>query len=184
MKVIQPKEFNNKEIESNLNLINIFMGGGMGNTEWHSKFLDYFAETGSYLTIFNPYNPNIDDLFRQVMWEYKVLEAYKKSRVFIYSFYFDKYTNQPMSCFELGKMITLKTNKQVYTILDKDGNVIEAIGDNNDFDLVITVHPESPIKNEIITQCQCANVACIIGDIDMHIKCVWDMYRCNKKHFC
>ena len=93
------------------------MAGGMGNTDWHKEFLDCLKRHNlNYLVVYNPYNANIVNHDAQVEWEFKYLSLYKGN--FIFSIYFDKYSPQPISMYELGRMLALKDCKHLTVQLD------------------------------------------------------------------
>ena len=75
---------------------------------------------------------------------------------FIFSCYFDKYTNQPISMYELGRASVL-CKEQSVKIMVKE-NVGSVVYTNYGFPMVVSVHPEAPKKQDIICQCGLAHV--------------------------
>ena len=109
------------------------MAGGMGNTDWHEVFFDELKDTP--LNILYPYNPNITDVVQQIVWEHTGLSHFNK---FIFSCYFDKYTYQPVTMLELGKMLVLKNIHK--------------------FPCVVSFHKEAKLKQDVQIQCELENV--------------------------
>ena len=83
MRVVQaPEVYDKKDFE-----IVCFMGGGMGNTEWHEEFFKTLnLYNRSLLIVYNPYNPNITDVRKQIKWEFNYLNNYINDH-FIFSMY-------------------------------------------------------------------------------------------------
>lgn len=184
MKIIYPKDVNKYDIWTCLSAINLFMGGGMGNLEWQKTFLETLKlyNIGDSLTIFNPYNPDIKDIQDQILWEQEVIDLYKKDLThFIGSLYFDKYTNQPMSCLELGRMAieSRGSSVSVDTGLHKVNVPV-----NYGYELIVSVHPECPIKEEIKAQCYGLRVNCVERNPQGHAQAVYRIYRDIKSKLC
>lgn len=148
MKIIYPPTiYNPLETE-----VCCFMAGGMGNIDWQTEFLNYLKLFDfNHLVIFNPYNANITDHAEQVSWEFNCLSLYKNTN-FIFSIYFDKYSTQPVSMYELGRMLALKDSKHLSVQLD--GVNICGATLNHDFPVVISIHEDAPCKEDILKQCQ------------------------------
>ena len=184
MKIVYPNKIAQEEINSNVSTINLFMGGGMSNTEWHTKFLDTLNlyNIGDSLTIFNPYNPDIKDITKQIMWEQEVIDLYKKDLThFIGSLYFDKYTNQPMSYLELGRMAIESRSKEISVYVDSKRTKIMV---NYGYPLIVSVHPKCSIKEEIKAQCYGLRVNCVERNPQGHAQAVYRIYRDIKSKLC
>lgn len=184
MKIVYPKDVNNGNIWTCIGTINLFMGGGMGNLEWHKEFLDTLSSSvpSDNLTVFNPYNPDIKDITKQIMWEQEAIDLYKKDLThFIGSLYFDKYTNQPMSCLELGRMAIESRSKEISVYVDSKRTKIMV---NYGYPLIVSVHPECPIKEEIKAQCYGLRVNCVERNPQGHAQAVYRIYRDIKSKLC
>lgn len=163
MRVVKALE----EFEPQGFFIGCFMAGGMGNTQWHDTFLNFLQDmNANHLVVFNPYNPDCNteqECIKQIEWEHKYLTKFLGTRPFIFSCYFDKYTDQPISFYEVGMMLQ-KTN----------GN-----------DCVINCHPQFKKKLDLKTQCKLVGYNGVreITPIE-HALAVFHTYRYIKKQFC
>lgn len=142
-----------------------FMGGGMGNTDWHDIFLGTLkAQNFRHLVVINPYNPNITSAFAQIQWEFEMLNKYI-DKAFIFSMYFDKYTDQPISMYELGRASVLSKPQYVTVGCEsKETTVYTRYG----FPCIVTVDPRAPKAEDIKIQCGLAKVDMISGDAKVH----------------
>lgn len=100
------------------NEISCFMAGGMSNTEWFKRFLLFITKKDlSNIVIINPYNPVEEEdkitFCNQVFWEINYLKSCD-----IFSVYFDRFTTQSCSMFELGLM--LQSGKPCIVSLHED----------------------------------------------------------------
>lgn len=138
--------------EYTLNGYTVFMAGGMGNTDWHEVFFDELKDTP--LNILYPYNPNITDVVQQIVWEHTGLSNFDK---FIFSCYFDKYTYQPVTMLELGKMLVLK-------------NV-------HNFSVVVSFHKDAKLKQDVQIQCGLENVVAKERTYREHAQAVKQAYE-------
>ena len=184
MKIVYPKDVNNGNIWTCVGTVNLFMGGGMGNLEWHKEFLDTLSSSvpSDNLTVFNPYNPDIQDIKTQILWEQEVISLGTNDNVhFIGSLYFDKYTNQPMSCLELGRMAI--ESKETSVNIDTGSQKVN-VPVNYGYKLIVSVHPECPIKEEIKAQCLGLNVNCVERSPQGHAQAVYRTYRNIKYQLC
>jgi hypothetical protein len=184
MKIVYPKDVNKYDIQTCLSAINLFMGGGMGNLEWQKTFLETLKlyNIGDSLTIFNPYNPDIKDMQDQILWEQEAISLGTNDNVhFIGSLYFDKYTNQPMSCLELGRMAIESRSKEISVYVDSKRTKIMI---NYGYPLIVSVHPECPIKEEIKAQCYGLRVNCAERNPQGHAQVVYRIYRDIKSKLC
>lgn len=173
MKIIKPFE----KYEKSSTEIACFMAGGMGNTEWHEKFIKRLEEHKLLsLVLYNPYNPNVTDIAKQIEWEFEYLNNYIND-LFIFSVYFDKYSNQPISMYELGRITVLCQSKylSLQTGTRKGGFIIQ-----EGFPTVISVHPNSPIKNDLIEQCKLVGLKAFIQTPEEHADMVAFTYRSIK----
>lgn len=148
MRIIKYPERYTQETLSSTDII-CFMGGGMGNTEWHKRFFD---ELNNYclnhLVIITPYNDNITSIWEQVQWEFYHLNNFVNKN-FIFSMYFDKYTDQPISMYELGRALALCKPSYVKV---STGVQDVAVVQNYGFPVVLSMHEEAPKKEDL--KCQ------------------------------
>ena len=175
MRVVQaPEIYEKKSIE-----IACFMAGGCGNIEWQEKFLGELNKCVlNSLVIYNPYNPNIESHFKQIEWEFNYLNKYINDH-FIFSCYFDKYTDQPMSMYELGRASVL-CKEQVIKVgppNDPMNNLSTWYHLNWGFPMVVSVHPEAPKKQDILAQCGLAKVSVQERTPEEHAHQVMMWYR-------
>lgn len=175
MKVIKaPETYDKSSIETAC-----FLAGGCTNNEWR---IQTYAELNKYicnsLVIYDPYNPKIESQFKQIEWEFNYLNNYINDH-FIFSVYFDKYTDQPISMYELGrasvlcKPVSLKLS--LCDVPDKYNCVSHYI--NYGFPMVVSVHPEAPKKQDIICQCGLAKVEVFERTPEEHAKEIVKYYK-------
>ena len=121
MKIIKPFEY----IDPKSTDIICFLAGGCTNNEWREEIYSYLQERPLYhLILVDPYNPNITNAKEQIQWEHLYLTQYSEDN-FIFSVYFDKYTDQPISMFELGRALALGSSEEVkYTTKERSGSII------------------------------------------------------------
>lgn len=179
MRVVQaPWTYKKKSTE-----IACFLAGGCQSTEWSEIVLKRLEEyTPNHLVIYNPYNPDIKDNFEQIKWEFEYLNCYKNDH-FIFSCYFDKYTDQPMSMYELGRASVLCKEQAV-----KVGPWNDPFMNNTQcfhlawgFPMVVSVHPEAPKKESILAQCKLAEVHVKVQTPEEHAKDIIFWYRDIKR---
>lgn len=151
-----------------------FMAGGMGNLEWQDRF---FAElekhTLNHLVIINPYNPNITSTFEQVEWEFYHLNNFI-NRNFIFSIYFDKYTDQPVSMYELGRALALCNPTYIKV---ETGATEVAVPQNYGFPVVLSMHEEAPKKEDLKCQCGLVHQTITIRTPEQHALGVIKAYQ-------
>ena len=144
MQIISPND--NLPVKS---AITVFLAGGCTSGGWRDEFFEYIKGfILNSLVLFDPYNANIKNNTEQIKWEVdRINEAD------IFSVYFDKYTDQPISMLELGKMFELAKDKCVHieTPLGKT-----AVYTQYGKPLVIGIHPEAPKREDILIQEQLA----------------------------
>ena len=174
MRVVQaPEVYDKKDFE-----IACFMGGGMGNTEWHEEF---FKTLNLYnrrlLVVYNPYNPNITDARKQIKWEFTYLNEYVNDH-FIFSMYFDKYTDQPISMYELGRASVLHQSETI-KLNTKLGH--SSIFTRYGFPMIVSVHPEAPKKEDIKIQCELAGILALERTPEEHADAVIREYDIIKR---
>lgn len=154
-----------------------FMGGGMGNTEWHERFINKLNEyTLNHLVLVNPYNPNIESVWEQVEWEFYHLNNFI-NRNFIFSMYFDKYTDQPISMYELGRATALGTP---CSIKIETGATQVSVPQSYGFPLVLSMHEEAPKKQDLICQCGLVHQEIQVRTPEEHALEVVKQYRMIK----
>lgn len=125
-----------------------FLAGGCQSTEWHEIVHNILQqEELPDLVVYDPYNANIESHFAQVQWEFKYLND---TRDFIFSAYFDKYSNQPITMYELGRALALSQKKSAKITLEGDELCFLT---QNGFPVVISYHEEAPLKTDLIFQC-------------------------------
>lgn len=129
----------------------VFMAGGMGDTFWHNVFFEELKDLP--INILYPYNPNISDIVQQIKWEFDGLHNYINSKKFIFSCYFDYFTNQPVTMLELGKMLVLSQRKVL-----KNSFFAHQIVINEGFPCVVSFHKDAKLKHDIEIQCNLMNV--------------------------
>lgn len=178
MRVVQAPEVYEKRSTE----IACFLAGGCGNTEWQERVIN---ELNKYvlnsLVIYNPYNPNIDNKFRQIEWEFNYLNNYINDH-FIFSCYFDKYTRQPMSMYELGRASVLCQNKSVKICLSDDpADRYNVFYTQWGFPMIVSLHEESPCKEDLIAQCGLAHVAVNVRTPEEHAKEILFWYKDIKR---
>lgn len=173
-----------EEYEKQSHEIACFLAGGCASTEWSDKVLKYLNEyTLNSLVIYNPYNPNIESHFKQVEWEFNYLNKYINDN-FIFSVYFDKYTDQPISMYELGRASVLCKEQSIKIgpyndpFMDKTSCFFLNYG----FPMVVSVHPESPKKQDIICQCGLAKVEVQERTPEEHAKEILWYYKDIRNH--
>ena len=154
-----------------INEISCFMAGGMGNTEWHTRFLNELDKLNATdLVIYNPYNENITSNFSQIQWEFNYLNSCD-----IFSVYFDKYTNQPISMSELGRMITLAPPHSLQ--LYKDGKLFKTVPDpDSGKPCIVSLHEEAPLKEDIKIQCGLLHILALVRTPEHHAELVYKRY--------
>lgn len=177
MRVVQaPEVYEKKSIE-----IACFLAGGCGDIEWQERVI---SELNKYilnsLVIYNPYNPNIESTFKQIEWEFNYLNKYINDH-FIFSCYFDKYTDQPMTMYELGRASVLSKEQCLHIGPWHDSSFNDkrtmCYYWNYGFPMVVTIHPEAPKKQDIIAQCGLAHVTCEVGTPEEHALRVLRQYK-------
>ena len=151
--------------EKKPNEIACFLAGGMSNTGWIDTFMDTLCGIDRNilrnkelqdLVIYNPYNEEIE-MLHQIFWEYKYLNSYVDTGKFIFSVYFDKYTDQPISLFELGKILGHLQYKN--------------------FGFVASAHPEYKKLEEVQMQCVFCGYTLEVRDPFQHAHAVVDEYK-------
>lgn len=165
MRIIKaPDEYTPNEKE-----IVCFLAGGMGNTEWQEKCLNLLKSYDlEHLVIYNPHNSNISFIKEQIMWEFKYLNLYNEYD-YIFSIYFDKYTKQPMSMYELGRMAVLSKSEGVDIKTSKQSMILPI---NRGFSFVCSVCKDAPLKEDILAQCELADVHAYIRTPEEHAKSI------------
>ena len=154
MKIIQAPQ----QYEKRKNEIACFLAGGCTDTEWSQEVLSYLDKHNlNSLVIYNPYNSNIESQFKQIEWEFNYLNNYIND-YFIFSVYFDKYTDQPISMYELGRASVLCKPQSVEVVKRGSLTTTTSVNLNYGFPMVVSVHPEAPKKQDIICQCGLAKV--------------------------
>ena len=139
MKIIDPN--NNAQVFG----ISVFLAGGCTKEGWRDTFFKYInGFILNSLIIFDPYNENIQDNYHQIKWEQDKIQQCD-----ILSVYFDKYTEQPISMLELGRMLELAKDKSI--------NIETPLGTSTIYvnygkPLIVGIHPEAPKKNDILIQ--------------------------------
>lgn len=177
MKIINaPYDYDKKDNE-----ICCFLAGGCSNIEWQTKVMNELDKhTLNNLVIYNPYNPNIESPFKQIEWEFNYLNNYINDH-FIFSVYFDKYTDQPISMYELGRASVLCQEQCIHIgpWYDRSFNDRRTICYywNCGFPMVVSVHPEAPKKQDIICQCGLAKVEVSQRTPEEHAKEILFWYK-------
>ena len=174
MKVVSPNEdYEKKPYETAC-----FMAGGCANTEWQADFIHTLECCNpSNLVIYSPYNPEIKDTFLRMEWEYKYLHKYINDN-FIFSVYFDRYTKQPMSMFELGVMSHLSKPRK-FELITKRGKT--SVYDSLGFPCVVSAHPEAPCLEDIKCQMKLYQMDFGIRTPKEHAREVYKVYRNYKE---
>lgn len=156
-----------------------FLAGGCSSLEWRDKVYEELNKSVlNNLVIYDPYNPNITDKQKQIEWEFNYLNKYKND-FFIFSIYFDKYTDQPVSMYELGRASVLCKEQAV-----KIGPWNDPFLSNTQcfhlawgFSMVVSVHPEAPKREEILLQCKCADVITLERTPEQHAQAIRYQYN-------
>ena len=175
MKIISALE----EYKKSSNEIACFLAGGCTSLEWRTKVYEELDKTTlNSLVIFDPYNSNITDPEKQIEWEFNYLNKYKND-FFIFSVYFDKYTDQPISMYELGRASVLCKEQAV-----KVGPWNDPFMNNTQcfhlawgFPMVVSVHPEAPKRKDIFTQCKLADIMALERTPEQHAQAIRHQYN-------
>lgn len=165
MKIIQAPE----KYEP-INEISCFMAGGMGNTEWHDKFINKLKTYNMPdFVLYNPYNSNITSTYEQILWEFQYLESCD-----IFSIYFDKYTEQPISMYELGRRLAMTQNGEIK--VSYNDKMLGSFPLNRQ-KCIISLHEEAPKSKEIIIQCALVHQNAINRTPEQHAAAVYLQYQ-------
>ena len=148
-----------------------FLTGGTGNTQWIESFmralrLEDNRKEIEKLVVYNPYNPWIKNLANQIIWEYQYLNKYifdTNNENFIFSIYFDEYTVQPISLFELGKILGIVSNGE---------NI-----NHNKIKLVLSAEAKYEKLEEIQIHCALCGYSLEIRTPEEHAREVVRMYK-------
>ena len=148
-----------------------FLAGCCVYNKWREEIIE---ELKLYnIIVVDPYNTNITSIYEQIRWEHYYLNNFINKN-FIFSVYFDKYSTQPISMYELGKATALC--KRTYVKVETDAQQI-AVVQNYGFDMVISLHEECPLKQDIICQCGLEHVDVKVRTIQEHTN---EIIRCYK----
>ena len=166
MKLINAREmYEKKPIE-----IACFLAGGMSNTTWLNevisaieKYNTKYNNVLNNLILYNPYCTNIDSTVNQVFWEFNYLNKYIDSG-FIFSIYFDEYTEQPISLFELGKILGILTNEEK----------------RNKIGFIASANPKYKKLEEIQIQCICCGQLLEVRTLEEHAMSIVQAYKSMK----
>jgi hypothetical protein len=167
MQIINP---NNEKEFTDIARISVFLGGGCTTSGWRDEFFTYIKQfILSSLVIWDPYNPEITDVYTQIKWELDKINSCD-----ILSVYFDKYTDQPISMLELGKMFELAKDKCVHveTSIGKT-----AVYTQYGKPLIVGVHPEAPKREDILIQCQLAGYKAFVCSPQDHAKHIIEAHQ-------
>lgn len=175
MKIINaPYEYDKKDNE-----ICCFLAGGCSNIEWQTKVVNELNKHDlNSLVIYNPYNSNIESNYEQIQWEFYYLNNYINDK-FIFSVYFDKYTDQPISMYELGRASVLckPTTVSISCTDDPYRSDRYSYYVNQGFPIVVSCHPECKKLEDIKIQCGLAHIDFGIRTPEEHAKEVLDWYK-------
>ena len=178
MKIIEcPNYYDKKSYE-----VALFMGGGMSNLEWQDKFLNQLDKYNlNSLVIYNPYNPNITNIEDQIKWEYTYLNNYRND-YFIFTMYFDKYTKQPMSMYELGRASVLSKPILISIRRSDDPYCSDRLSyfAQKGFPVIVSFDEKAPLKNDIKAQLDLLDIKCDIRTPEEHAKQVLFWYNSIK----
>lgn len=148
MKVIKAPERYDKQP----NEIACFLAGGCTSVSWRLECLNELAKLDTYniLVVYDPYNPKIESHWKQVQWEFEYLNSYINDK-FVFSVYFDKYTDQPISLYELGRASVLCQPIELFSAssMEKETKIVIHKG----FPMVVSLHEDYPKYRDI--RCQC-----------------------------
>lgn len=155
--------------------IAVFLAGGCGNRDWATTTIEYLQQQHlNHMVLYDPYNTNITNTMEQVQWEYNYLNNYIND-LFIFSIYFDQYTYQPVSMYELGRALAFCNGVSV-PLIRPDGKTYN-VPIYEGFPTVITCHPNAPKLEDIQAQCHMINVECKIGDALQHAQDIKRIYK-------
>ena len=174
MKRVKPFEY----IDPAATDIICFLAGGCTNNEWREEVYSYLdGRTLNSLVLIDPYNPNIESVFKQIQWEYMYLNDYDDCS-FIFSVYFDKYTDQPVSMYELGRASVLSKQKQLdFTMGERTGAIITQYG----YPCIVSVSKDAPKKEDIKIQCGLAHIECKERTPEQHALAIIQEYAYIRK---
>ena len=177
MKIIHALEKYEKKPDE----IAVFMAGGMGNTDWHKEFLETLSKFPlDNMVIYNPYNPEIKSAYEQIFWEFKYLNDYVEDQ-FIFSIYFDKFTDQPVSMYELGRALALAESKSISLEYGNSGINIPIV---KGFPCVVSVNEDAPKKTDIIIQTGIAHQTASVRTPKEHAFAVIKEYNRMERRIC
>lgn len=140
-----------------------FLAGGMSDTVWIFNFMQALRCSTldlSDLVLYNPYNEDTDTV-NQTYWEFTYLNKYIEEGNFIFSVYFDKYTDQPISLFELGKALGHLQYKK--------------------FGFVASANPEYKKLEQVKVQCVLSGYTLEVRDPFEHAAAVIEEYKIIKE---
>lgn len=163
-----------------------FLAGGCGNTEWSERCINKLNQyTLNHLVLYNPYNPNIKDPKEQIEWEFNYLNKYINDK-FIFSIYFDKYTDQPISMYELGRASVL-CKEQVIKIgppNDSMNNLSTLHHLNWGFPMVVSLNEQAPKKMDIGIQLDLVHIPYCVRTPEEHAEAIVFKYGILRKQMC
>ena len=81
-----------------------FLAGCCVYNKWREEIIEQLKPYN--IIVVDPYNTNITSTYEQIRWEHYYLNNFINKN-FIFSVYFDKYSTQPISMYELGKATAL-----------------------------------------------------------------------------
>lgn len=166
MRVVYPNEL----YELRDTDITVFMAGGMGNTAWHDKFLGTLQSLDTNnLVVFNPYNAEIDSEYQQIIWEINRIKSCD-----IFSIYFDKYTQQPASMYELGYFIASQSENKLD--LYRNDELIQTVKYGGK-PYVISINPERDNNRDLIIRCGIEHFSSKERTLEEHAQTVYEEYR-------
>lgn len=164
MKIIQaPEEYNKAPDE-----VALFLAGGCSSTAWRKIVIRLLKENClKNLVVYDPYNPFIESTYRQVCWEYQYLNQYVDDK-FIFSAYFDKYTDQPITLYELGRASVLSQQQNLAV-----GKSLFTL--QKGFPCVVS-YKDYKKREDLICQCGLAKITCLERTPEEHAKAIIEQY--------
>lgn len=163
--------------EYKTNEICCFLAGGCTDTQWREELYNYFNNVScNHLVLIDPYNPNIINKEEQIKWEFNHLNNFL-DKGFIFSIYFDKYTDQPISMYELGRASALCKPQSIEIVKRGSLTTTTSVNLNYGFPMIVSIHPEAPKRDEILIQCNLVNVLAIVRDYEQHAKAIRTQYN-------
>jgi len=171
VKIIQaPQTYEKQEHE-----VACFLAGGCTNNTWRKRIYNELnTKVVNGLVIYDPFNANYDinNSFSQIQWEFNYLNSYIGDR-YIFSAYFDEYTNQPMTMYELGRMLAFCHGLKTTICCNKRAQEVIL---QQEFPVVLSMHENASLKEDLKCQCGLLHEIITIRTPEEHADLIYEMY--------